>query len=952
MPESTPPLEARLTALELDLWNALRERPGVDLTRRALRRRVWGAEEGVDLRAVDSAVRRLRKKLGPSGRIVSTRGVGYRYAGPVVERAAEVAGGLRVATGRIDPVARRFVPRSGAPIDLGPSACGVVSSLAEGVPRSRARVAAEVWGPGDHLGALSVCVSRLRKQLEQRADEPRVLLSLPGGRLMLGVRPAIAEGLGAEARYVEPPERTAARQALDRGRCLVLTGPPGIGKSHLARRVVRGMQDDGVVDEVALADLSLVFDGASLREAVAAALHLPPADLPAAARSLPPTVLIADGFDDLGASGRLLEELLESAPDLRLVVTACAAPQLSGAHVVRLAALDPERAEALYRLLAPGAASDAEATELVRRLDGVPLAIEFAAARARDLSPAQLLERWDEGLDLWVRASPSSRSHHRTLRSSLDGCWARLTSDARRALAWMSTFEGPTTVERARLLLEGSCDALDALTAAALVERPDDQTVRLLQVVRAYAAERLCMSGEQDTARRRHAALHLAEAGRLTRLPEDIGPLRALASFADDLRAIVRRVDGADRSLAALALGLHHEAQGRAEAADAVYRAHMGGATRQHLWRMVCGRARWAGLRGDRDHAVDLLREAVELARPLDARSLGTAQLQLCSMLLMARRLDEATACGKEAARTFASVEGHRNDLANVRGILARVEARRGRTSVAIALLDEVAAMEDAGDISVVVQARVGLRLEAGRLDEAAEVLEVERRRVTSMQPVHDAQCRAVAAQLRMLRGEHRGIDAELEEVETVLGEMGQRVWSQMAALNRVQLATRRGDIETAERLLHRPVPWRLEWHAPIAASVYALAGKPRKGSEVLAPLLARMPSTNPRQDAGWAALDAALALPLGRLDHAVACIDRVEGRRDELTGADAERMDVLLLLARALVAQARDEGGQEALAAARRIRSSDGYRLVHTGHIAYTLHALLRGAVEGASAG
>lgn len=944
MPESIPSLEARLSALELDLWNALRERPGVDVSRQELRTRVWGAD-GVDLRAVDSAVRRLRKKLGPSGRIVSTRGVGYRYAGPVAERAVEVTGDLRVATGRIDLVAQRFVPRSGPPIELGPTARGVLSCLADGVPRTRARVAAEVWGPGDHLGALSVCVSRLRKHLE--LEEPRVLLSLPGGRLMLGVRPAILDGLGAEGPYVSPAELTVAREALDGGRCLVITGPPGIGKTRLARRVARGMQEEGVVDEVALADLSLVFDGASLRKAVATALHLPPADLSVAARSLPPTVLIADGFDDLGDSVRLVEELLESAPDLRLVVTACASPERLEAHVVRVAALDPERAETLYRLLAPAVASDAEATELVRRLDGVPLAIEFAAARARTLSPGQLLERWDEGLDLWIRASPLSRSHHRTLRSSLDGCWVRLTGDARRALAWMSTFEGPTTPARARQLLGDLSDALDALTAAALVERPDDRTVTLLQVVRAYAAERLRMSGEQDAARRRHAELHLAEAGRLIRLPEDIGPLRELAGFADDLRAIVGRVDGMERSLAALALGLHHEAEGRAEAADAVYRAHMGGAPRQHLWRMLCGRARWAGLQGDRDHAVDLLREGVELARSLDARSLGTAQLQLCSMLLMARRLDEATACGVEAAGTFASVDGHRNDLANVRGILARVEARRGRTSVAIALLDEVAAMEDAGDIAVVVQARVGLRLEAGRLDEAAEALEVERRRVTSMQPVHDAQCRAVAAQLRMLRGEHSGIDAELEEVEIVLREMGQQVWSQMAALNRVQLATRRGDIETAERLLERPVPWRLAWHAPIAACVYALAGKPRTGREVLAPLLATMPSTNPRQDAGWSALDAALALPLGRLDHAVACIDRVEGRRDELTGADADRMDVLLLLARALLAQACGEGGQEALAAARRIRSSDGYRLVHTGHIAYTLHALLRGPVE-----
>jgi predicted ATPase len=341
------------------------------------------------------------------------------------------------------------------------------------------------------------------------------LLPAPGGVL-----------LGREAEL----ERLA--RALDAARLVTLTGPGGCGKTRLAVEVAR---QAGGFDLVAFVPLAECMDGAQAASQLRASLQLPlasaapmapleqVAQMLAARRAL----VVLDNFEQVAAGSDLLQALLLRAPALTLLVTSRRATGVAGELEAVLAPLPiPEPGAglaavarnpsvALFVQSARGVRPDFQVTarncaalaELCRALEGLPLAIELAAARARAFSVVEMQQALAHPLDLLARTSARGRrgARHDSMRAAIAWSWCLLAPTAQSFLAALSVFRGGWTVADtaavtgradARALLEGlACDSLVRSDAGgdAHGDPACDGVLRfrLLEVIRAYAAEQL-----------------------------------------------------------------------------------------------------------------------------------------------------------------------------------------------------------------------------------------------------------------------------------------------------------------------------------------------------------------------------------------------------------------------------------------------------------------------------
>ena len=239
-----------------------------------------------------------------------------------------------------------------------------------------------------------------------------------------------------------------------------------------------------------------------------------------------------DNLEHLLEAAPSLGDLLVAAPGLKLLVTSRAALRLTAEHeypVPPLSLPDPDRlpelaslarfeSVALFldraRAVRPdfevSAENAAAIAEICVRLDGLPLAIELAAARVRLLTPQAMLKRLGQRLALLTGGARDLPSHQRTLRGAIDWSYELLDEDARRLLARLSVFAGGCTLEAAEAVCDATLDGLEALIGENLLqqrEQPWDGQPRfsLLETIREYAAERLEQLGEGQETRRRHA---------------------------------------------------------------------------------------------------------------------------------------------------------------------------------------------------------------------------------------------------------------------------------------------------------------------------------------------------------------------------------------------------------------------------------------------------------------
>ena len=312
--------------------------------------------------------------------------------------------------------------------------------------------------------------------------------------------------------------------AQDGVRLVTLAGPGGIGKSRLAIEIAMDAAASG--RDVAFALLEAVPTASGALVAIARALGVRNAEGPGTlnekvigALADRDVLLVVDNMEHLLEATPMLVELLTESPRLTLLVTSRAPLHVRAEHIYDVGPLELPADEEDSREAAAASAVElfvarAEAVRpgfvltaenlptvvaICRALDGVPLAIELAAARVRSLSVGQILERLDSALTLLVGGPRDLPERQRALRSTISWSTDLLDPDTRAAFAALSVFTGSFTLDSAERVLTatGVADplgALEALVDASLIgstDRHGTTIFRLLALVRAYAAEQL-----------------------------------------------------------------------------------------------------------------------------------------------------------------------------------------------------------------------------------------------------------------------------------------------------------------------------------------------------------------------------------------------------------------------------------------------------------------------------
>ena len=322
-------------------------------------------------------------------------------------------------------------------------------------------------------------------------------------------------------------------------RLVTLTGPGGVGKTRLALEVARRVQDSypggtHFVPLAAITDPELVLYAVADRLGITVGGTRGPRDAIADRVAGRATLLMLDNLEQVATAGAELVLLLESCAELQVLATSRQALRVGGEHDVPVAPLplpDPDLPlssldqEPVVRLFVERArdvsprftldkSNAAAVAELCRRLDGLPLAIELAAARARLLSPAALLERLDPRFYALGEGRVDLPERQRTLRATIDWSHDLLDEREQALFARLAVFVGGFSLAAAESVCQtdGEADVLETLASLldksliVVVDDPIEGEPRfqMLEIVRAYAAERLGERSEAELMRRRH----------------------------------------------------------------------------------------------------------------------------------------------------------------------------------------------------------------------------------------------------------------------------------------------------------------------------------------------------------------------------------------------------------------------------------------------------------------
>ena len=288
--------------------------------------------------------------------------------------------------------------------------------------------------------------------------------------------------------------------ALARHRLVTITGPGGSGKTALARAVAD--------DDAAFVDLTPLRDASLAAWQIASTLRVPgesesAVDAIAHALRERPRLVLLDNFEHLLDAAVVVSNLLDAAPQVRILVTSRVPLHVPEEHEYRLGALAPAAAESLFinraREVLPAFAADPGVVATIcERVDRLPLPIEFTAARVDVLSPTELRDKLSARLHVLTRRRHGVADRHQTLRAALDWSYDLLAEDDRRALARLAIFEAPFGVDAADAVAGVDLETTDRLRDANLVAAAfGTPRMRLLDTIREYALEQLGASGER-----------------------------------------------------------------------------------------------------------------------------------------------------------------------------------------------------------------------------------------------------------------------------------------------------------------------------------------------------------------------------------------------------------------------------------------------------------------------
>jgi predicted ATPase/DNA-binding winged helix-turn-helix (wHTH) protein len=380
------------------------------------------------------------------------------------------------------------------------------------------------------------------------ASEP----SASTGRSDLFAGPELPTGKSTRKRHDLPVPRTSligreqqvteATHLLLRQdvRLLSLTGPGGAGKTRLAI-AIGGAIADRFTAGVQFVSLASITRPDLVATALADALEIQRA----AGRTIPqligdqlkdsgPFLLLLDNFEQVIAAATVVAETLEACPSLKIVVTSRSCLHIYGEQEFPVMPLAQNSAIELFAQRAaavwPGFAIHAENApaiqEICSRLDGLPLAIELAAARTKVLSPGAILDRLQRPLQLLTGGALDQPERQQTLRKAIDWSYSLLNDAEQRLFRRLAVFVGGSTLEATEAVcntrrdlaiepLEGLSSLVDKNLVQPMDRAQTESRFTMLETIREFALERLLESGDHSSARRAHAAycLVLAEEG-------------------------------------------------------------------------------------------------------------------------------------------------------------------------------------------------------------------------------------------------------------------------------------------------------------------------------------------------------------------------------------------------------------------------------------------------------
>jgi len=422
---------------------------------------------------------------------------------------------------------------------------------------SREDMAKRLWGAEvftDTDAGIHTAILKIRQVLGDSHESPRFVETVPGrGYRFIAPVEVVPQLLPATRHHNLPAELTSFvgrrkellewPRVLATSRLLSLTGAGGVGKTRLAVRLACGLVND-FADGVWLVDLAPLLVPDLVAQTIATALGVREGPQKSVRDTLLDVLrdrellLVLDNCEHLIAScAELVEALLREAPALRILATSREALGVSGETVCRVPSLSVpealasvpvealvesdatrlfiERASAVDPAFKPTTDNSDAIARICRRLDGIPLAIELAAARVVVLTPAQIEARLQDRFRLLTGGARTAVARQRTLEATVDWSYELLSDIERQLLSRLSVFPAAWTLEAAEHVCGGDginekdvLDLLSRLVSKSLVvvdiEFAGERRYRFLETVRQYARERLVQAGAVDRLRERH----------------------------------------------------------------------------------------------------------------------------------------------------------------------------------------------------------------------------------------------------------------------------------------------------------------------------------------------------------------------------------------------------------------------------------------------------------------
>jgi predicted ATPase/class 3 adenylate cyclase len=496
-------------------------------------------------------------------------------------------------------------------------------------------------------------------------------------------------------RELELAELTAMLR--DGTRLITLTGAGGSGKTRLGLQVAAEVSDH-FVGGVFFVPLAEVDKPDLVEGTIASVIGL--RDL--ADVSERHALIVLDNFEHVLDAAPVIARLLSAGPAVKVIATSRAPLRVASEQEFPVEPLPAGDAVELLtqraRAVRPDFQPSAAAREICRRLDGLPLALELAAARLRSLDADALLARLQEALPLLTAGRRDVPARHRTLRATIEWSYDLLTPNLRDVFARLAAFAGTFTLESAETVADAPFDALDGLVEASLLKPIGGNRFLMLETIREFAVERLAQLPVASDIGRRHAE-HYLDVARSSNLSEESQGLLpqhdlAVAELANFRKALAWAADAAEPELGLrlmLALQQFWVARDPFEARRWLGRLlAVGGDVDPtvHAGALLM----YGGMVfivGEFERGVEIFEESLAEYRALDDElGVATVLTRLVVPAMLRKDFDEARALAKQSLEVHRSFENTHGEAIAL-GTLANVEWESGRGELAVRLAQE-----------------------------------------------------------------------------------------------------------------------------------------------------------------------------------------------------------------------------------------------------------------------